>query len=135
MDYAIPKAYYSVFNIVLVCFREITRKMFYLYKRYILEVLARIRRLNRKVNRDFSILKWHWSFLGCGDQSMYEDFGNRSKSRQFCRRTTTQGGATTIRGGQNIFSKPLFIFPFIIVIYFYFIYLINLINYWLLLVS
>ena len=103
-----------------MCFREITKKMLYLYKRYILEVLARIRRLNRKVNRDFSILRWHRSFRWCGLQSMYEDFGNRSKSRQFCRRTTTHGGATTIRGGQNMFSKPLFISLLYIVVYFYF---------------
>ena len=53
---------------------------------------------------------------------MYEDFGNRSKSRQFCRRTTTQGDATTIRGGKNIFSKPL-LFSLIIIIYFYFYFL------------
>jgi hypothetical protein len=49
----------------------------------------------------------------------YEDFGNRSKSRQFCRRTTTNGGATTTLGGQksiptsiqfSLFNYCLFLF-------------------------
>jgi hypothetical protein len=50
---------------------------------------------------------------------MYEDFGNRSKSRQFCRRTTTQGGATTNRGGKIHFLN-LYLIPFLIAVYFHF---------------
>ena len=50
------------------------------------------------------------------EYKLYEDFGNRSKSRQFCRRTTTHGGATTTRGGERQI-KSQFNFPLFIIIY------------------
>ena len=40
MDYVIPKAYYCVFNIILVYFRENTNKLLNLHKRCNLEVFA-----------------------------------------------------------------------------------------------
>ena len=67
------------------------------------------------------IRKWNITF--------YKDFENRSKSRQFCRRTTTHGGATTIRGGvthfKSLFYFPLFIFYFIYIYIFVFNYFVS----------
>ena len=61
--------------------------------------------------------------------TLYEDFERRFESRQFCRRTTTHGGATTTRGDEIHFKSllyfPLFIFiliPFLF-LYIYFIIL------------
>ena len=51
--------------------------------------------------------------------TLYEDFGNRSESRQFCRRTTTHGGATTTRGDEIHFKSLLYFPLFMLYIYFY----------------
>ena len=50
---------------------------------------------------------------------MYEDFERRFESRQFCRRTTTLGGATTTRGGDTHFKSPFYFPLFIFYIYLY----------------
>ena len=72
--------------------------------------------VNRKVNRDFHL----WNKI------LYEDVGNRSESRQVCRRTTTLGGATTTRGGEtqikSPFYFPMFIFLFLFIFIFIFIF-------------
>jgi hypothetical protein len=58
---------------------------------------------------------------------MHEDFGNRSKSRELFRRTTTHGGATATRGDRTKLKSPFYfpLFIYLIILFIYFLFKIN----------